>query len=218
MQIGLIFDWDGVIINSADAHKAAWENLAEQENLYLPKDHFERTFGKRNAEIIPNILNWSSDSDRIEFLSEQKELLYRKNLELGMARILPGVNEFLQQANDQNIPCAVGSSTSRENILAGMDLGNLHKLFASIVSAEDVSEGKPNPEVFLKAANSLNIQPSRCTVFEDSPFGVEAAKSAGMVAVGVFSTSHGNKSLKDADRMVHQLNEISLHELKSFFT
>ena len=216
MKIGALFDWDGVVVDSSMAHKKAWEQLASAESLPLPEDHFKRGFGKKNNTIIPDILGWSKESVEIKRLSDRKEVLYRQVVQDMGIKALPGVLDLLNFFQDQSIPCCVGSSTDRLNIETIMDIIGVRSYFSGIVSAEDVNHGKPDPEVFLIAAERIGRKPECCVVFEDAVYGIEAGKSGGMKVVGV-ATSHPIEELHQADIAVECLSELEPMELLKLF-
>lgn len=209
MLAGAIFDWDGVVVDSSAAHKLGWERLAEEEGLPLPENHFLRGFGRKNEWIIPHLYQWTSDPAEIARLGRRKEELYRDSLAKMPLEPLPGVVALLEGLRAAAIPCAVGSSTPRANIEYVIDRLQLRTFFRAIVCAEDVTKGKPDPEVFLKAAARLGVEPVQCVVFEDAPFGLEAARAGAMKAVGV-ETSHPASNLPAAHVVVHRLTEVSV--------
>jgi beta-phosphoglucomutase family hydrolase len=209
---GAIFDWDGVVVDSSSHHEESWERLAKETGFTLPDGHFKKGFGMKNEFIIPNLLNWSSRLEEIRELSLRKEALYREILVEWGIRALPGVAECLGELNKRRIPCAIGSSTHRLNIDTILSVLGLENYFAAIVTAEDVSRGKPDPEVFLAAAGRIGVAPNRCVVFEDALVGIEAAHRGGMKVVAVATTNPIEK-LKGADLAVHRLDEISVDQL-----
>jgi beta-phosphoglucomutase family hydrolase len=214
MKWGAIFDWDGVIIDSSAHHEESWERLAAETGYSLPPGHFRRGFGMKNEKIIPDLLAWSFDPDEIHRLSLRKEELYREIVkEWGIAP-LPGVLVWLDRLRDQGIPCAIGSSTHRLNIETGLSILGFRERFASVVTAEDVRHGKPDPEVFLTAAARIGVAPQRCVVFEDALVGIEAAHRGAMQVVAV-ATTNPIELLKAADFAVHRLDELSVAELAS---
>jgi HAD superfamily hydrolase (TIGR01509 family) len=209
MDIGAIFDWDGVIIDSSAAHEQSWDLLAAEEKLPLFPGHFKQGFGRKNQFIIPNILKWSQDPAEIARLGAKKETLYREILKTTGIQALPGVRTLLEGLKAAGVPCVVGSSTPRINIETVMDLANLRGFFADVVSAEDVTHGKPDPEVFLKAAGKIARAPGRSVVFEDAYVGLEAARAGGFKCIGV-GTTHTVEELKEkCDLAVHRLDEIT---------
>ena len=208
MEFGVIFDWDGVVIDSSALHARSWELLAEEENRTLPVDHFKEGFGRKNSYIIPKILKWAEDSAEVERLSSRKEALYRDLVRKEGVVALPGVSVLLKNLQDAGVPCCVGSSTERANIELALEVLVLRSFFADIVSAEDVTEGKPHPDVFLKAAACLDLSPNACVVIEDAHVGIEAARAGGMFVLAV-ATTHPLESLSNADRAVPTLEAVT---------
>ena len=212
MKLGAIFDWDGVIVDSSSHHEESWERLAKETGLTLPEGHFRKGFGMKNEFIIPNLLNWSDHLQEIQRLSLRKEELYREILLEWGIRPLAGVTEWLAELREHGIRCAIGSSTHRLNIMTSLAVLGLEDRFTAIVTAEDVSHGKPDPEVFLTAAGKIGIDPRTCVVFEDAFVGIEAAHRGGMKVVAV-ATTNRIETLKTADLAVHRLDELSLNQV-----
>ncbi|HYC70473.1 MAG TPA: HAD family phosphatase [Opitutaceae bacterium] len=213
-----IFDWDGVIIDSSRAHEVAWDRLGAETGRDLPPGHFKAGFGRKNDHIIPHILKWDVPAEEAARLGRRKEALYRDILrELGIAP-LPGVREFLDRLQAAGVPCAVGSSTERENIDTIMRIIGFGKYFGTIVAADDVTRGKPDPQVFLLGAGRLGVAPARCVVFEDAFAGLEAARAGGMKAVGVATTHPAEKLRPFADRVVARLDELAPDDLGRLVT
>jgi HAD superfamily hydrolase (TIGR01509 family) len=209
---GAIFDWDGVIINSAAHHEASWERLARELKRVLPEGHFKKGFGMKNEVIIPELLAWTSDPGEIAAISLRKEALYREVVrELGIAA-LSGVETWLRRLRDAEIPCVIASSTHRENITATLEVLGLGNFFSAIVAAEEVKRGKPDPEVFLTAAKRINSDLDSSVVFEDALVGIAAGHAAGMRVVAVATTEPRDR-LAHADRVVDRLDELSVGEL-----
>ena len=212
MKRGAIFDWDGVIINSARHHEESWERLSREVGKPLPPGHFKLGFGMKNDAIFPNILKWTADPAEIQTLSLRKEELYREIVrEIGIEP-LPGVETWLQTLRDAGIACVIASSTHRENITTTLAVLGLGTFFAHIVSAEDVKQGKPEPEVFLTAAARIGVQPGHGVVFEDALVGIAAAKAAKIRVVGV-ATTEPREKLAHADWVVDRLDELKVPEL-----
>ncbi len=216
-SIGIIFDWDGVIIDSSRQHEASWERLAAEEDRVLPPGHFKAGFGKKNEWIIPELLRWTRDPAEIHRLSLRKEALYREIIVERGLEALPGVSEFLERLRQAGVPCCIGSSTHRENITTILGVLGFEGLFGGMVTAEDVRQGKPHPDVFLKAAAKVGRAPGCCVVFEDALAGIEAARAGGMKVVGV-ATTHPAEDLTDrVDRVVHRLDELGVEDLLDLF-
>ena len=196
-QVGFIFDWDGVVVDSSSIHEKSWTALAGELDLELPENHFREGFGKRNSFIIPQILKWTNNPSEIKKWGMRKEELYREFGDAEGIQLTSGIRSFLNKLKENKIPAVIGTSTERKNIELAFAQLDLEDFFLGAICSEDVSKGKPNPEVFLKGANILRKRPVACVVFEDSPHGIKAAKSAGMKAVGL-TTSQSEEVLHDA--------------------
>ena len=195
MPVGaVIFDWDGVVIDSSSLHERSWEALASEIGKTLPADHFKRGFGKR------------------------KEELYRiMGKEEGIP-ILDGTRDFLRSLRAAGIPCVIGTSTERMNVELAFEQLDLASFFLGAVCSEDVSRGKPDPEVFLKAANLAGVDPQNCIVLEDSAHGIIAAIKGGMKGLGL-ATTRDKKDLIEvgADIVINNPSELSIGLLESLF-
>ena len=204
---GVLFDWDGVVIDSSSQHERSWELLASERNLVLPEGHFKEGFGKKNEVIIP-ALGWAEAPHLVAELADRKEELYRELVAAEGVLILPGARELLAALKAAEIPCAVGSSTQRGNLDALFAATGLDSCFDKVVCGSDVLHGKPDPEVFLKGASLLGLLPERCIVIEDAFAGIEAARRAGMFVVGV-ATTNPLEELNVCDLAVQSLTELS---------
>lgn len=209
---GAIFDWDGVIIDSARLHERSWHQLAAELGTSIEPQSFVKGFGMKSDRIIAEIHRWATKPAEIARLTNRKEALYREIVRQSEIAPLPGVVEWLRRLHDAVIACAVASSTQRLNIDAVLERIGLQNAFSPIISAEDVVHGKPNPEVFQKAANRLGFAPERCVVFEDAHVGIEAAHVAGMKVVAV-TTTHPATELAAADLVVRQLDELTVERI-----
>jgi beta-phosphoglucomutase len=184
----VIFDMDGVLVDSAGAHRRAWQRLGDEVGVPYTDDLFRRTFGQRNSMIIPAWLG-ESRPERIEALGRRKEEVYRELVRQGEIRVYDRVPELLLELRDAGAALAVASSGPRENVSLLIEVIGASALMGAAVSADDVAEGKPHPAPFLKAAEKLGVAPVCCAVVEDSVHGIEAAKRAGMVAVAVLTST-----------------------------
>jgi HAD superfamily hydrolase (TIGR01509 family) len=211
--IGVIFDWDGVIIDSSRQHEESWERLAQEEKRSLPAGHFKAGFGKKNEWIIPTLLRWTDDLAEVRRLSLRKEALYREIiLERGL-EALPGVHTLLRELQNARVPTCIGSSTHRENITTILGVLGFEGLFGGMVTSEDVTHGKPHPDVFLKAAARNARLPGHCVVFEDAFAGIEAARAGGMKVVGVATTHPQEDLVGKVDRIARHLGELTVADL-----
>jgi len=207
MKTGALFDWDGVIIDSSAQHEESWELLAAEIGKPLPADHFIRGFGMKNQVIIPRILGWTTDPEEVNQYSLRKEFLYREIVKERGIEPLPGVRDLLTLLNEHGVPCSVASSTHRENIEVIFDAIGLRRYFRAVVTSEDVSHGKPDPEVFLKSAEKIGRDPRNCVVFEDAHVGIEAGRAAGARVIAV-ATTHPETELGMADIAVRSLEAV----------
>ena len=211
-----VFDWDGVIIDSRAHHEESWERLAREMNRQLPAGHFLQGFGRKNDFIIPEILRWTDEPEQIRALSLRKEELYRTVVSERGLDALPGVRTCLERLRDAGVPCAIGSSTHRANIDLSLEMIGLKEFFHAIVTAEDVTVGKPDPEVFVTAAQRVGRTPDRCVVFEDALVGIEAARAGGMRVIAV-ATTHPPEELAAADLVVRTLDEVPIDRIAEWF-
>jgi len=214
----VIFDLDGVLIDSHDQHRESWFALAQEIGLPLSDEQFKRSFGMRNEMCIPEVFRWAEkhEGDQIQQWGDRKEELYRELLASGGLHPLPGVVALLESLVDAGIPFGLGSSTSVKNIAVCFATTGLDKFFGSqYTGAEDVSRGKPHPDVFLEAARKLGVAPETCVVIEDAHVGVEAAVAGGMKVVAV-TTTHPRESFVGlgAAMVVDSLVELDAETLR----
>jgi beta-phosphoglucomutase len=213
---GAIFDWDGVIIDSSRQHEQAWQLHAAALGRVLPTDYFKRSFGMKNEKAIVELLQWATDPVEVKRISKDKEALYRQLVRQQGAEALPGVLSWLRTLQNAGVPCVVGSSTHAENIQCVIDSLGVADCFRAMVCAEDVHHGKPHPEVFLLAAQKIGMPPKKCVVFEDAHVGIQAARAAGMKVIAL-ATTHPAETLQDADKVVKNLEELTLADIAGLF-
>ncbi len=210
---GVVFDLDGVIIDSHDQHEKSWFQLAGELDLPLTREQFKESFGMRNEMCIPDVFGWVTreETDRIAELGDRKEELYRELLASGGLAPLPGVVALVSGLSAAEMPISLGSSTSRKNIEVCFKTTGLDRFFGlNYTGAEDVSRGKPAPDVFLEAARKIDRPANHCIVIEDAHVGIEAALAAGMKAIAV-TTTHPRETFSDsgASLIVDSLEEVS---------
>lgn len=183
-----IFDHDGVLVDSLDFHTQAWIELGQRENLPIDGEFVRQTFGLTNFTIFERLFGRDLPREEAQALGDRKEACYRE-IARGSIDLMAGVRELLDSLTEREVGLAIGSSGPRPNLFLTVESCGLDGRFRSIVGLEDIRRGKPDPEVFLKAAAAAGVEPNRCVVFEDAVFGVEAAKAAGMYAVAVGTTN-----------------------------
>jgi beta-phosphoglucomutase len=208
----VIWDLDGVIIDSADEHRRAWQRLARETGVTFTDTDFWATFGKRNDDIIP--LHWGPlSSAQIQQLADRKEFYFREFVREAAAP-LPGSMELMRGLHEAGFPQALATSTPIENIQLIKELLHLDRYLSALVSGESVARGKPAPDIFLKAASELHIMPPLCMVIEDAVAGVQAALAAGMRCIAVA----GNRNLpglRAADLVVRDMTELDVERVRS---
>ena len=204
--MGVIFDLDGVLIDTGRFHKDAWFMLSKEEGLIFSDDFFYSTFGMQNYQIIPMMTERKLANKEISRISDQKELLFR-NLINGKLKLLAGAEELISALNNKGFRLSIGSSTTKLNMDYITKNLLIFNYFDAIVIGEDVTNGKPAPDTFLKAAERLSLPPKCCVVVEDAVQGVQAGKSAGMSVVAVTTTRQRNDLLQ-ADLIVDSLDEL----------
>jgi beta-phosphoglucomutase len=212
-RAAVIFDMDGVLVDSAEAHRRAWQQLGDEIGTPFTAERFRQTFGMRNASIIPAWLGEVSPQ-RFAALDQRKEALYRLLVRQGAIRIYRRIPQLFVELRRHGAGLAIASSGPRANVELLIDTMGAHDLIDAAIAAEDVTHGKPHPEAFLKAAERLQVAPRRCAVIEDSVHGIEAAKRAGMVAVAVLtSTPRAVLAAAGADLIVDEVGDVPLAAL-----
>jgi beta-phosphoglucomutase len=213
--IGVIWDVDGTLVDTAELHFDAWVKLAKELNRPFTREDFAATFGRRNPEIIRYLFGEKYTDQEIAALGDRKENYYRAQAEKGVD-LLPGVRALLEGLAQLGVKQGIGSSAPRANLELILQLTKSAQFFQAIVAMEDTTKGKPDPQVFLIAASKLGIPPERCVVFEDAVAGVQAAKAGKMKCVAVgFVGHHPVEKLRSAgaDRVVHTLEELTAKDV-----
>ncbi|NBC44112.1 HAD family phosphatase [Corallococcus exiguus] len=188
--LAAVFDMDGTLVDNMDFHNRAWLTLARKLGLDgLTAERFQNEFaGKKNEEILPQLLGRTLSVAELDALAEEKESHYRAIYRPYLA-LHRGAEGFLHRLRDANLLLAVATAAphgNRELVLDGL---SVRPLFACVVGAEQVTRGKPAPDIFLAAAKALQVPPESCLAFEDAINGVLSARAAGMVTVGITTTT-----------------------------
>ncbi len=210
----VIWDLDGVIVDSSKQHRQSWQLLAAETGVAFTDEDFWATFGRSNAAIIP--LHWGAQLTpaQIDDLANRKEVYFRDILRQEGLQALPGALELMQEAKAAGLKQSLASSTPVENIKVVSELLGLERWLDAFVSGDRLPRGKPAPDVFLLAAKTLGVEPARSVVIEDAPAGVAAAKAAAMRCLAV-TTSHPAAALAAADRIVASLADIHVEDLQA---
>lgn len=210
---GVIFDLDGVIVDTARFHFLAWRNLAQGLGFDITEQQNEELKGISREASLKKILNWGNkqlSEEEFQKQMQQKNENYLSYIkEIDENEILPGVTKIIDYLLENNIPMALGSAS--KNARPILEKLKLLEKFDAIVDGNDVSKAKPNPQVFLIAAKKLNVTPKHCLVFEDSLAGIKAANNAEMTSIGI-----GEKStLEEADFVFTNFAQIDIQFIQS---
>ncbi|QGJ69465.1 Phosphorylated carbohydrates phosphatase [Planctomycetales bacterium 10988] len=206
---GVIFDMDGVLVDSYDAHLKCWQRLAEEIDQPLTQREFELYFGRTAREMIREL--WGQDSltdEEITKLEARKESFYHEMLEEEFPE-MPGAKTLIENLQKEGFKIAVGSSGPPENVNIIIEQMSLAPFLNGAINGNMVEKGKPDPAIFLKAAEAMQIDPSHCLVIEDAPPGIEAAHAAGMTCIGIASTGRTVEELQAAEEVITQLSQTS---------
>ncbi|RKD20149.1 beta-phosphoglucomutase [Pelobium manganitolerans] len=209
---GLLFDLDGVLVDTAVYHYKAWLRLAKTMGFTFSELQNEELKGISRMDSLDKVLAWGnvqkSAEEKLALATQKNDWYVEMINKMTPAEVLPGALNFLQQAKQAGYKMALGSAS--KNSATILKNTNLAHFFDAIVDGNSVSKSKPDPEVFLKGAQELALQPQQCVVFEDAEAGIIAAKRGGMKAIGI-----GDKNiLKQADKVVAGLGQLSVKNLE----
>jgi len=203
----VIFDVDGVLVDSYRAHFLSWQRLAGELGRVLDEEEFAVSFGRTSREIIAA---WDQrfSAEEVRRFDDRKEAIYREIVRADFPA-MNGVESLLESLHAAGFRLAVGSSGPPANVQLVLEQLERESLFAARVTGDDVTHGKPDPQVFLMAAERLDVPPPRCVVVEDAAPGVAAAHAAGMKCIGLASTGRTRHELARAELVVDRLDEIA---------
>lgn len=215
----VIFDVDGVLVDSFAAHEKSWIMLAHETGVTFTPHDFALTFGQTSRDIVLQF--WKvdpRDAEAIRALDDRKEHLYR-GLIYAHCPIMDGAAQLIDALSTDGWRLAVGSSGPTENVDLVLDGLARRHLMSPVVTGRDVSRGKPDPEIFQRAAELAGISPDRCLVIEDAPVGIQAARAAGMKCVALLSTGRHRSDFasQPPDLIVQSLGELNSTRLASLF-
>ena len=214
-----IFDMDGTLADTMPTHQLAWDTLMPELGVSVDRDDFfSWSAGLTNREIFPRLLGSDITVDEVNRLSEHKESLFRELYRSQMTAV-KGAEAFLQRTTTAGYRRGVGTAAPPPNVDLVLDGLNLRQHFQTIVCNTDVKHGKPDPEIFLLAAQRLGSRPEDCVVFEDAPAGIEAARRAGMACVVITSTLTREQiaALDDTRHVVHVVSDFTDPTLLALF-
>lgn len=206
-MFGAIWDLDGTLVDTEMNHFAAWRALLRAQGRDLTHEQFKPTFGLRNADVLVDHFGFSGDDAYITGLSERKEELFRASLQRDGIATLPGALQLVEHLHALGARQAIASSAPLANIDLMVELLGLRRRFGAIVSAEEVAQGKPAPDIMLRAAQRLELPAARCVVLEDAPAGIAAGRAAGCRVIAILST-FPRQALSGADVVVSSFHEV----------
>ena len=205
----VIFDIDGVLIDSYAAHLHSWQAVAGSHGHCMTESDFATTFGQTSREIIQTIWSEASLSDsQIADFDAEKEAAFRKIVAADYPW-MPGAKPLLEALHLAGFQLALGSSGPPENVELALEQLNKPDWIGAAVTGADVLRGKPDPEVFQLAARTLAVAPADCVVIEDARAGIQAANAAGMFSVALVSTGHTRSEYAEANWIIERLDDIS---------
>lgn len=214
--LAIIFDMDGVIVDNHQYHLQSWLSFFERNGVHMTEAEYkEKVNGRVMHTILPKILNRPLSPDEIRTLGNQKEEEYRELYRTAI-QPTPGLVAFLQQLQQEHISRAIATSAPPSNVDFTLEHTGLRDYFPVIVDDTMVSTGKPDPEVYLKSAQQLDMPPERCIVFEDAILGIQAGKNAGMPVVAL-ATTHTREELEatEADYIIDDFRGLTVEKLQA---
>ena len=216
MDIAAIFDMDGVIADNGEFHQKAWEEFSQRHNLSFSKEKFKNDyFGRTNEQVLPELFGKELTGEEIHQLGDEKEAIYREIYRPHLKPI-PGLIDFLEELHKNEIPVGVATSAPQDNVDFILDGLGINKFIMTVVTDSMVKNGKPHPEIYLKAAELLKTAPDNCVVFEDSMSGTKSAYDAGSRIVAITTTLPAEKH-KYAHQVVPDFEGMSLRFIKNLF-
>ncbi|HUY13919.1 MAG TPA: HAD family phosphatase [Terriglobia bacterium] len=217
LPAAVIFDMDGVLVNSNPFHLAKWVDFLNHHQIgYQEEELPELILGKRNDTAFRHFFGPDITKEESKNLSEELEAAFRKAFK-PHAKPLPGLDALIRECHAAGIPMAVASSAMRKNIDFVVDALGYRSYFRSIISGDEVTHAKPDPEIYLKAAGHLGVDPADAVAFEDSYVGIGAVKNAGIKCVAIASTFPIERLVPLADLAVPSFEYINLEKLRALF-
>lgn len=216
-HFGVIFDLDGVIVDSNPTHTVALRQFCAQHGHQLSDEELKaKIYGRANKDWLPDIFGDRMTASEYKQLAEEKEALFRQ-LFAPIIKPLNGLVAFLERLAQQHIPRAVASSAPPENVDYVLEKTGTKKYFEIILNENSIRKGKPDPEIYLKTARLLQLPPAQCAVFEDAWSGIRAARAAGCKVIGVTTTHTREEFESVTDLVIANFEEIEPEDLRRLF-
>jgi beta-phosphoglucomutase len=207
MSYAVLFDVDGVLTDSYQAHFLSWQRMFAEIDVEFDEDTFRGTFGRTNKDIFAELYRGELTAERTLELGDRKEELYREIIRANFTP-MPGAVELIDALHAEGFQLGIGSSGPPPNVELTLEKLARRERFGAVVTGADVHRGKPDPQVFLLGAQRLGLDPRHCAVIEDAPQGIEAANRAGMRSIAITGTTTRG-SLAHADLVIDQHAELS---------
>ncbi|MBZ2174433.1 HAD family phosphatase [Schnuerera sp. xch1] len=211
----IIFDMDGVIVNSEPLHFELERELLKELGGNISKEEHDKFVGTTDYNMWTAFRKQFNLKPSVERMIEMKKERFIKSIH--RIELIDNFKEFMLTIYNGGYPMAIASSNNKKAVNEIVKKFDLDRYMKFVISGEEVNKGKPNPEIFLTAANKMNVDPSECLVIEDADNGVKAAKAAGMKCIGLDLGNSGNQNLSRADLVVKNFNELSLDIVKGLF-
>jgi beta-phosphoglucomutase len=211
-SLPLNFDMDGVLVDNHQYHFEAWMIFCRKHQIEITADEFRlKMLGGSNRNLLAKVFDRQLTTTEITLFSNEKELIYRQ-LHAKHIKEVDGVTGFIQQLKKENYLLAVATAACHENLEFVLSALELEQAFDATIDESNVMNGKPDPEVYLKTAARLGVEPRKCVVFEDSMTGIAAAQAAGMTVIGV-RTSLDEQSLSHTWKTIPNFNQLNINDL-----
>lgn len=212
-KMSVIFDMDGVIIKNSEYHRSAWNKFCEKYGISLTEDERKNyLYGTINKTALEYMFKKSLSKEETKRYSDEKEEIYRALYKPNI-KLTDNLKEFLELLKRNHIITAIATSADKTNVDFIMESTEIREYFKEIVDADQIQRGKPDPEIYLKAAERINKKPTECIVIEDSISGVKSGKNANMKVMAITNT-HSADELREADLIIDNFNELTIEKIE----
>jgi beta-phosphoglucomutase len=216
---GVIFDFDGVLLDTSNQLYQGYKKIFKHFNIDYKKERFNENYGLKTKEHFKKILsknNIGTSDEELNKLVEERDIFYKQICNEDL-KLLPGAEKLLDELKNKNIKLGLASSTSRGNLNFFLPNLGLQTYFDHVLGGDEVARGKPHPKIYLTICNRLNIEPSYCVGIEDTDKGINALKNANMKAVAVTLTNRKQYDFSKADLIVRSLEELNWSKIMALF-
>jgi beta-phosphoglucomutase family hydrolase len=215
-KFAVIFDMDGVIVDNNRFHSNAWKEFCRIHGFSLSDDEFNKYIsGKINKDTLAFLFKRKLSADEIEKYGKEKEMIFRQIYKPYM-QLPEGLTDLLTGLKQNKFKTAIATSAPVENVNFVFENLDIKKYFDAVIDESQINNGKPNPEIYLKAADRIGMNPAECIVIEDSTSGIRAAVNAGMKVIAI-TTTHNKMSLGNADMVIDSFKELNIDMLSGWF-